>query len=178
MFELEESAMLGPDGIPGSGAEAIGGDVVAELLERIKDGARADNNGGGNGGGRGGGGGENPYNAPVNVHMLLAAARVIAEAMSKIGEMNLKATETMTDATIDAIGNPRDGVLSVVKQIHESSMSVSNATVDRIERVEEPKPDAFMVAPRYADGTQGPPIFLREMFAACDAQTRPDEEEG
>jgi hypothetical protein len=54
MFELEESAMLGPDGIPGSGAEAIGGDVVAELLERIKDGARADNNGGGNGGGRGG----------------------------------------------------------------------------------------------------------------------------
>ena len=53
--------MLGPDGIPGSGAEAIGGDVVAELLERIKDGARADNNGGGNGGGRGGGGGEDPY---------------------------------------------------------------------------------------------------------------------
>ena len=41
----------------------------------------------------------------------------------------------------------------------------------------EARPDAFMLVPRHSDGSQGPPIFLREIFAAYDAQANGTEDD-
>jgi hypothetical protein len=70
----------------GSGQiEALSGDAIDELLDRIKGGAGG--NGGGNDGGDGGGGGEDPYNAAVNVRMLLDTARQVATFVTTCAEM-------------------------------------------------------------------------------------------
>jgi hypothetical protein len=110
--------MLGTDGVPRGGVDALGGDTIDELLDRIEK-----DTGGGNGSGNNGGG--DPYDAPVSVRMLLATAKQIAEAMTKIGERNLDATEKLTDATLDAIRNERAGMLEVAKQLHENAMAYS-----------------------------------------------------
>src|ERR1700719_735911 len=71
----KESAMLGPDGIPGSRADA-----VDELIDRIKKDTGGGGNGAGNNGGDGGGGGgEDPYSGPASVRMLIEATKQMAE---------------------------------------------------------------------------------------------------
>ena len=55
----------------GSGQiEALGGDAINKLLDRIKGDADGGNGAGNNGGdGEGGGGGKDPYDAPATIKM-------------------------------------------------------------------------------------------------------------
>ena len=124
------------------------GDAIGALLDQIKERARLSDGGGngngagnGNGGHSGGGSGDDPFDAPVSVRMLLDAARVIAEAMVKVGGMNLEATKLLSDKTIEVVRLTRDAgqenLIDLGRQLHANSMSLAEATRARIERVED-----------------------------------------
>jgi hypothetical protein len=190
MFELEERVMLGNGTQGDSGQIGAHGDVVAELLDRIVEGARVDDtdggnggngagNNGGDGGGKGGGDGGDPYDAPVSIKMLLATAKQIAEFVTLMSNANLNATEKATDMAIDAIGNRHDGVLSVVQPSSPSRSGQGSRTrLIRWTQERTPPPPAHEAPPPLSTGRSGPPrrssrrTGSRAHFWRCGSSTK------
>ena len=138
--------MLGNGTQGGSGQiEALGGDAIDHLLDRIK-GDAAGGNGAGNNGGDGDGEGAaaaaDPYDAPATIKMLLDAAKQIAEHTAQIGRMSLKTTEALSVATIGAIHDQHDA-MQASEQLHENAMQsiavstrLAEAAANRFETLE------------------------------------------
>ena len=137
-LEQKETEMLGNGTQGDSGQiEALGGDAIDRLLDRIK-GDGGNGAGDGNGGDEGGGGGSDPYDAPATIRMLLDTARQVATFVTTCAEM---ATERQAKFTVETIVKGRetgqDQMLEIARQLHDNAMRISDAVATRLETIEE-----------------------------------------
>jgi hypothetical protein len=136
MFELEESAMLRPDGISGSGVDVL--DELRHVLKQGGDDNGSGNNGGGKGGdGNGSGGGEDPLmgrriDARILIDSLKQMAQftktIVLSAMKQQADAASETTDFLTDTIIKGREADQERTLELAKQLHGTSLEAIQAT--------------------------------------------------
>jgi hypothetical protein len=118
------------------------GDVIVDLLDRIKERARAGDTGGGNGGGNngsgGGGDGEDPMKGqPIDARILLDALKQMARfTQTTVLSATERSTDFLTDAVVKGREADQERTLALAKQLNENAMRLSDAVADRFEALE------------------------------------------
>jgi hypothetical protein len=138
--------MLGSETQSDNGGQinALGGDPVSELLDRVRGkvgGGNGSGNGDGGGGGGGGGGDDDPLaNKPVNARMLIDALRMMADFTKSAIIM---ATDKQTDFTAHVADLSKQtaelvssNVLEALKAEAEARQRLTPILVKRFEAIE------------------------------------------
>jgi hypothetical protein len=167
--------MLGRDGIPESGADAL--DVFDELRLVLEKGGSGniggDNDGGGSGNG-GGGDGEDPLKGqPIDARILLDALKQMAQftrdavlsAMKQQAGVTTETAEFLTDAIIKGREADQERMLEVAKQQHGTALEAMRATT----RLAAGVADRFEAAEKRISTLERELTLLQSASASADA---------